>query len=63
MAARSLLDVLSKVRYRGDSFVARWNGRPVARVVPIEDETEDSTVWEVLSIGAMVPRVMPESCV
>ena len=48
--ARNLGDVLSRVRYRRDSFVVWRNGKPVARVVPIEDETEDATLGEVLSI-------------
>lgn len=48
--ARNLGDILSKVRYRRDSFVVKRNGRPVARVVPIEDETEDATLGEALSI-------------
>ena len=48
--ARNLGDVLSRVRYRRDSFVVRRNGKPVARVVPIEDETEDATLGEALSI-------------
>ncbi len=46
--ARNLGDVLSKVRYRRDSFVIRRNGRPVARVVPIERE-DDTTLGEVLT--------------
>lgn len=48
--ARNLGDVLSRVRYRRDSFVVKRNGRPVARVVPIEDDTEDATLGEALSI-------------
>jgi prevent-host-death family protein len=32
--ARRLGDVLSRVRYRGDSFLVERNGVPVARVVP-----------------------------
>lgn len=33
--ARSLGDVLGRVRYRGDSFVIERNGAPVARLGPI----------------------------
>lgn len=47
--ARNLGDVLSKVRYRRDSFVVSLHGRPVARVVPIEDETKGATLGEALS--------------
>jgi prevent-host-death family protein len=32
--ARTLGDVLARVRYRGDTFVVERNGRVVARVVP-----------------------------
>lgn len=48
--ARNLGDVLSKGRYRRDSFVVSRNGRPVARLVPIEDEAEAATLGEALSI-------------
>lgn len=47
--ARNLGDVLSRVRYRRDSLVVWRNGKPVARVVPIEDGTEDATLGEALS--------------
>jgi prevent-host-death family protein len=33
--ARTLGDVLARVRYRGDSFVVERNGDPVARVTPL----------------------------
>ncbi|MYB52071.1 MAG: type II toxin-antitoxin system Phd/YefM family antitoxin [Acidobacteriia bacterium] len=48
--ARNLGDVLSRVRYRRDSFVVRRHGKPVARVVPIKDETDGVTLGEALSI-------------
>ena len=48
--ARNLGDVLSKVHNRRDSLVVKRNGRPVARVVPIEPETKGSTVGEALAI-------------
>lgn len=32
--ARTLGDVLARVRYRGDSFAVERNGKTVARVVP-----------------------------
>ena len=48
--ARNLGDVLSKVHYRRDSFVVKRNGRPVARVVPIEPEAKGATVGEALAI-------------
>ncbi len=33
--ARRLGDILSRVRYRGDSFLVERNGDPVARLVPV----------------------------
>ena len=33
--ARSLGDVLNRVRYRGEAFVVERNGRPVARIAPL----------------------------
>ncbi len=47
--ARSLGDVLAKVRYRHDSFVIERNGTPVARVVPIERADTDATLAEALA--------------
>ncbi len=34
--ARRIGDVLGRVRYRGDRFLVERNGRPVARIVPVE---------------------------
>lgn len=34
--ARRLGDVLARVRYRHESFIVERNGKPVARVVPME---------------------------
>ncbi len=48
--ARNLGDVLSKVRYRHDSFVIERNGKPVARVVPVAGAAGDVTVAEALSV-------------
>ena len=47
--ARNLGDVLSRVRYRRDSFVIERYGNPVARIVPVESEADDATFGEVLS--------------
>jgi len=57
--ARNLGDVLSRVHYRRDSFVVWRNGKPVARVVPIEDEAEDATLGEALSIWCDGPESDP----
>jgi prevent-host-death family protein len=35
--ARTLGDVLARVRYRGDTFVVERNGDPVARVTPVPE--------------------------
>lgn len=34
-AARSLSDLLNRVRYRGESFVVERGGEPVGRIVPV----------------------------
>ena len=47
--ARNLGDVLSRVRYRRDSFVVKRNGKPVARVVPVAGAASDATVAEALT--------------
>lgn len=47
--ARNLGDVLSRVRYRRDSFVVKRNGKPVARVVPVAGAAGDATVAEALT--------------
>ena len=47
--ARRLGDVLSKVRYRRDSFVIERNGRAVARVVPIDSAADNATLSEALT--------------
>lgn len=38
------------MRYLRDSFVVKRNGRPVARVVPIEPEAKQATLGEALAI-------------
>lgn len=45
--ARSLGDVLARVRYRHDEFVVERNGEPVARLVP-EAGASVTTVREAL---------------
>lgn len=35
-AARGFSDLVNRVRYRGESAVLTKNGRPVARLVPVE---------------------------
>lgn len=47
--ARSLGDVLARVRYRHDSFVIERNGTPVARVVPVESAGSQATLAEALT--------------
>lgn len=47
--ARNLGDVLSKVRYRRDSFVIKRNGIPVARVVPVEPHAGEATLGAALA--------------
>ena len=35
--ARKLGDLLSRIRYRHESFIVERNGTPIARMVPAED--------------------------
>lgn len=46
--ARTLGDVLARVRYRGDTFVVERNGTTVARVIPAA-EGSPTTVREALA--------------
>jgi prevent-host-death family protein len=47
--ARSLGDVLARVRYRGDTFVVERNGDPVARVSPVA-EGSPTTLREAFAV-------------
>lgn len=47
--ARSLGDILARVKYRHDSFIVERNGTPIARVVPIEPAGEQATLGEALA--------------
>ena len=57
--ARSLGDVLARVRYRGDSFVVERNGDPVARVTPVA-EGSVTTVREAVAAWSSVGGPDPE---
>jgi prevent-host-death family protein len=46
--ARKLGDVLSRVRYRGESFIVERNGAPVARLAPVA-EAPAATLREALA--------------
>ena len=47
--ARSLGDILARVKYRHDSFVVERNGKPIARVVPIDPAGAQATLGEALA--------------
>lgn len=51
--ARSLGDVLARVRYRGDSFLVERNGDPVARLSPVA-EGSVTTVREAFAAWSSV---------
>ena len=42
--ARTLGDVLGRIRYRGDSFVVERNGEPVARIAPLPSAAASSLI-------------------
>lgn len=37
--ARTLGDILGRIRYKGESFTVERNGRPVARLTPVREAT------------------------
>jgi prevent-host-death family protein len=43
--ARSLSDVLNRVKYRGESFVVTRNGEPVATLAPASGEPKETMTW------------------
>jgi prevent-host-death family protein len=57
--ARTLGDVLARVRYRGDSFLVERNGDPVARVSPVP-EGSPTTLREALAAWRSVGPPDPD---
>lgn len=53
-AARTLSDLLSRVRYRGESFVVERGGEAVCRIVPAGPRR--STVADLLRALARAPK-------
>ena len=47
--ARSLGDILARVKYRHESFVVERNGTPIARVVPIETAGRETKLGDALT--------------
>ena len=47
--ARTLGDVLGRVRYRKDTFLIERNGAPVARMVPVSSPSDSPTLAEALA--------------
>lgn len=48
-ASRNFAECVNRVRYQGASFLLQKNGAPVARLVPVEfegDESERLAGWE-----------------
>ena len=42
--ARALGDVLARVRYRQESFVVERNGKPIARLSPVDPAGADAVL-------------------
>ena len=42
--ARRLGDVLGRIRYRGDSFLVKRNGEPIARITPLVNRATGSVL-------------------
>lgn len=54
--ARSLSDVLNRVKYRGERFVVQKNGELVATIVPVAGDPPGTTVKELIAkIGNLPP--------
>jgi prevent-host-death family protein len=53
--ARSLGDVLARVRYRQDSFIVERNGRPIARLLPVEPQAQDVPLRDALAAWCEAP--------
>ena len=53
--ARKLGDLLSRVRYRHESFVVERNGKPIARVVPAEDRPQAALADVLAAWSAAAP--------
>ena len=52
--ARSLSDVLNRVRYKGERFVIERNGQPVAHLGPVEQQSEP-TLGDLMKILERFP--------
>lgn len=57
--ARRIGDVLGRVCYRGDRFLVERNGRPVARIIPV-DSVPAATVGEAFAAWRAVADPDPE---
>ena len=57
--ARTLGDVLARVRYRGDTFIVERNGTTVARVVPVA-EGSAGTLGEAIAAWRTASEPDPE---
>jgi prevent-host-death family protein len=53
--ARSLGDVLARVRYRQESFVVERNGKPIARLLPVEPRAGDVRLRDALAAWCDAP--------
>lgn len=60
--ARSLSDILNRVRYRGERFEIQRNGETVATLAPIElpDAKRGATLREILDAIERGPRMDPD---
>jgi antitoxin (DNA-binding transcriptional repressor) of toxin-antitoxin stability system len=57
--ARSLGDILGRIRYRGESFTVMRNGVPVARLTPVRD-SQPVTVGEAFAAWKAAIGTDPE---
>ena len=60
-AARNFSDVIARAHYRGESVRLTKNGRTMARIVPVEEESRPKTGAELAKLWAAPeqPRLTP----
>jgi len=54
--ARKLGDVLGRIRYRGETFVVKRNGEPVARIAPLPANNAGSVIEGLRAWREAAPR-------
>ncbi len=59
-AARHFADLINRVYYRNESALLLKNGKPVARIVPVDVEPVRRTAAEIAALWDDLPHLPPE---